>query len=138
MLNEARRVKIKIKTQQMPQEQVKQIVSDGKALKTTMFLVSAIIFCLFPGSVYGLLRFIVGTIQYDTIQYNTLFTHATSRSDPTFSSTMGHGMKWPMSCLIRCMLVGNRGEKFFARAEKQMISVRALHTHFGYGLHFCN
>ena len=122
----------------MPQEQVKQIVSDGKALKTTMFLVSAIIFCLFPGSVYGLLRFIVGTIQYDTIQYNTLFTHATSRSDPTFSSTMGHGMKWPMSCLIRCMLVGNRGEKFFARAEKQMISVRALHTHFGYGLHFCN
>ena len=72
----------------MPQEQVKQIVSDGKALKTTMFLVSAIIFCLFPGSVYGLLRFIVGTIQYDTIQYNTLFTHATSRSDPTFG---GHG-----------------------------------------------
>ena len=47
----------------MPQEQVKQIVSDGKALKTTMFLVSAIIFCLFPGSVYGLPRFIVGTIQ---------------------------------------------------------------------------
>ena len=34
-----------------------------------MFLVSAIIFCLFPGSVYGLLRFIVGTIQYNTIQY---------------------------------------------------------------------
>ena len=69
MLNETRRVKIKIKTQQMPQEQVKQIVSDGKALKTTMFLVSAIIFCLFPGSVYGLQRFIVGTIQYNTIQY---------------------------------------------------------------------
>ena len=67
----------------MPQEQVKQIVSDGKALKTTMFLVSAIIFCLFPGSVYGLRRFIVGTIQYNTntIQYNTLSTHATSRSD---------------------------------------------------------
>ena len=53
----------------MPQEQVKQIVSDGKALKTTLFLVSAIIFCLFPGSVYGLLRFIVGTIQYNTILY---------------------------------------------------------------------
>ena len=76
MLNETRRVKKKIKTQQMPQEQMKQIVSDGKALKTTMFLVSAIIFCLFPGSVYGLRRFIVGTIQY-----NTLSTHATSRSD---------------------------------------------------------
>ena len=39
---------------------------------------------------------------------------------------------------ITDLLVGNRGEKFFARAEKQMISVRALHTHFGYGLHFCN
>ena len=112
MLNETRRVKIKIKTQQMPQEQVKQIVSDGKALKTTMFLVSAIIFCLFPGSVYGLLRFIVGTIQYDTIQYNTLFAHATSRSDPTFSSTMGHGMKWPMSCLIRCMVTPNMKSQF--------------------------
>ena len=70
MLNETRHVKIKIKTQQMPQEQVKQIVSDGKEQQwTTMFLVSAIIFCLFPGSVYGLLRFIVGTIQYNTIQY---------------------------------------------------------------------
>ena len=39
---------------------------------------------------------------------------------------------------ITDLLVGNRGEKFFARAEKQMISVCALHTHFGYGLHFCN
>ena len=46
------------------------------------------------------------------MQYNTLFTHATSRSDPTFSSTMGHGMKWPMSCLIRCMVTPNMKSQF--------------------------
>ena len=78
MLNETRRVKKKIKTQQMPQEQVKQIVSDGKALKTTMFLVPLYFACF---QVLFMVSYALLWVLYNTIQYNTLFIHATSRSD---------------------------------------------------------
>ena len=60
---ETRRVKKQIKTQQIRQDQVKKIVSDNKALKTTVFLLGAVIVCVLPGCVHGFLLLIVGTLR---------------------------------------------------------------------------
>ena len=38
----------KIKTQQLPQQEVERFTSENKALKTTMFVVGAVIICLLP------------------------------------------------------------------------------------------
>ena len=46
---ETRRHQKKIKTQQLPQEQIERFTKDYKALKTTVFVVCAVIFCLLPG-----------------------------------------------------------------------------------------
>ena len=41
-----------IKTQQLPQEEVERFTNENKALKTTVFVVCAVIFSVLPGSVY--------------------------------------------------------------------------------------
>ena len=44
-----------IKTQQLPQEEVERFTKENKALKTTVYVVGAVIFCLLPGVVYLIL-----------------------------------------------------------------------------------
>ena len=41
-----------IRTQQLPQEEVERFTKENKALKTTGFVVAAVIFCVLPGVVY--------------------------------------------------------------------------------------
>ena len=45
---ETRRHQKNMKTQQLPQEEVERFTKDYKALKTTVFVVGAVIFCLLP------------------------------------------------------------------------------------------
>ena len=48
LYRETRRHKRKIKTQQLPQEEVERFTKENKALKTTVFVVCAVIFCFLP------------------------------------------------------------------------------------------
>ncbi|XP_022786972.1 trace amine-associated receptor 5-like [Stylophora pistillata] len=48
MYRETRRHRHKIKTQQLPQEEVERFAKENKALKTTVFVVGAVIVCLLP------------------------------------------------------------------------------------------
>ena len=48
LYRETRRHKKKIKTQQLPQEEVERFTKENKALKTTVFVVGAVILCLLP------------------------------------------------------------------------------------------
>ncbi|XP_078346860.1 uncharacterized protein LOC144632131 [Oculina patagonica] len=48
-----------IKTQQLPQEEVERFVKESKALKTTVFVVGAVVLCLLPASFDFLARNIV-------------------------------------------------------------------------------
>ena len=51
-----------IKTQQLPQEEVERFTKENKALKTTVYVVGAVIFCFLPAGVH-ILIYIVGFIQ---------------------------------------------------------------------------
>ena len=55
LYREARRHQKKIKTQQLPQEEVERFTKENKALKTTVFVLGAVIFCLLPGGGYLIL-----------------------------------------------------------------------------------
>ena len=55
LYRETRRHQKMIKTQQLPQEEVERFTKENKALKTTVFVVCAVIFCFLPGSAYLLL-----------------------------------------------------------------------------------
>ena len=48
LYRETRRHKKKIKTQQLPQEEMERFTKENKALKTTVFVVGAVILCLLP------------------------------------------------------------------------------------------
>ena len=48
MYRETRLQQEKIKTQQLPQQEVERFNKENKALKTTVFVVGAVIFCLLP------------------------------------------------------------------------------------------
>ena len=49
---ETRRHENKIKTQQLPQEQVERFTKESKALQTTVFVVGAVALCLLPAAVF--------------------------------------------------------------------------------------
>ena len=51
LYRETRRHQKMIKTQQLPQEEVERFTKENKALKTTVFVVGAVIFCLLPAGV---------------------------------------------------------------------------------------
>ena len=55
LYRETRRHQKKIKTQQLPQEDVERFSKENKALKTTVFVVCAVIFCLLPAGVVVIL-----------------------------------------------------------------------------------
>ena len=55
LYHETRRHQKMIKTQQLPQEEVERFTKENKALKTTVYVVGAVIFCLLPGVVYLIL-----------------------------------------------------------------------------------
>ena len=42
----------KIKTQQLPQEAVERFAQENKALKTTVYIVGAVVFCLLPAACF--------------------------------------------------------------------------------------
>ena len=48
MYRETRRHQEKIKTQQLPQEEVEKFTKENKALKTTLYVICAVLFCLLP------------------------------------------------------------------------------------------
>ena len=54
LYRETRRHEKKIKTQQLPQEEVERFTKESKALKTTVFVVGAIVLCLLPSTVFFL------------------------------------------------------------------------------------
>ena len=55
LYRETRRHEKKIKTQQLPQEEVERFAKESKALKTTVYVVGAVVVCLLPATVYILL-----------------------------------------------------------------------------------
>ena len=55
----------KIKTHQLPQEEVERFVKERKALKTTVYVIGAVLLCLSPGTL-SLLSFL---LEQDTIAY---------------------------------------------------------------------
>jgi len=50
LYRETLRQRKKIKTQQLPQEAVERFVKENKALKTTVYIVGAVVFCLLPAA----------------------------------------------------------------------------------------
>ena len=62
LYRETRRHQKKIKTQQLPQEEVERFTKENKALKTTVYVVGAVIFCLLPAIVY-IIIYLLGFIQ---------------------------------------------------------------------------
>ena len=52
LYHETRRHQNKIKTQQLPQEEVERFAKESKALKTTVFVVGAVMFCLLPAGIF--------------------------------------------------------------------------------------
>ena len=50
LYKEAAHQKNKIKTQQLPQEHVERLLKERKALKTTVYVVGAVLLCLSPGA----------------------------------------------------------------------------------------
>ena len=50
LYKEAARQKNKLKAQQLPQEDVERFVKERKALKTTVYVVGAVLLCLSPGA----------------------------------------------------------------------------------------
>ena len=58
LYRETRRHEKKIKTQQLPQEEVERFTKESKALKTTVFVVGAIVLCLMPSTVFFLSVFL--------------------------------------------------------------------------------
>ena len=55
LYHETRRQRKKIKTQQLPQEEVERFTKENKALKTTVYVVGAVLLCLLPASVFLIL-----------------------------------------------------------------------------------
>ncbi|XP_078375901.1 beta-2 adrenergic receptor-like [Oculina patagonica] len=62
LYRETLRHKKKIKTQQLPQEEVERFVKESKALKTTVFVVSAVVLCFAPVFLFLVLS-VVGLFQ---------------------------------------------------------------------------
>ncbi|XP_020604769.1 alpha-1A adrenergic receptor-like [Orbicella faveolata] len=54
LYRETLRQRKKIKTQQLPQEEVERFAKESKALKTTVYIVGAVVFCLLPMAFYPL------------------------------------------------------------------------------------
>ena len=50
LYHETLRQRKKIKTQQLPQEAVERFANESKALKTTVYIVGAVVFCLLPAA----------------------------------------------------------------------------------------
>ena len=62
LYRETRRHQKKTKTQHLPQEEVERFTKENKALKTTVYVVGAVIFCFLPAGVY-IIIYLVGFIQ---------------------------------------------------------------------------
>ena len=52
---ETLRLRKKIRTQQLPQQEIERFVKENKALKTTVLVVGAVVLCFLPMAVYQLL-----------------------------------------------------------------------------------
>ena len=52
LYRETLRQRKKIKTQQLPQEAVERFAQENKALKTTVYIVGAVVFCLLPAAIF--------------------------------------------------------------------------------------
>lgn len=57
LFRETRRHERMIKTQQLPQEEVERFRKDSKALKTTVYVVGAVVLCLLPAAIFLFLVF---------------------------------------------------------------------------------
>ena len=83
LYQETRRHQKMIKTQQLPQEEVEQFLKESKALKTTVYVVGAVMLCLLPTA--SLLFFILldahGTFQISSIlDENLCYVELASKS----------------------------------------------------------
>ena len=58
LYKEAARQKNKLKAQQLPQEDVERFVKERKALKTTVYVIGAVLLCFSPGAVLTILSYI--------------------------------------------------------------------------------
>ena len=67
MYRETARHKDKIKTQHLPQEDVERFLKENKALKTTLFVVGAVLVCLLP---VGFFFIVVVTGLHDIFPIN--------------------------------------------------------------------
>ena len=70
LYRESRRHEIQIKTQQLPQEEVKRFVKENKALKTAAFVVGAVLLCFIPTAL-SMFPLLVGVRRHFHI--NTVF-----------------------------------------------------------------
>ena len=70
---ETLRQRRKMKTEQIPQEEVERIVKENKALKTTVLVVGTVLLCFIPLLIYLLLVFLwSGIFVYQASLYNVL------------------------------------------------------------------
>ena len=70
---ETLRQRRKMKTEQIPQEEVERIVKENKALKTTVLVVGTVLLCFIPLLIYLLLVFLwSGILVYQASLYNVL------------------------------------------------------------------
>ena len=67
LYRETRRHKKKIKTQQLPQEEMERFFKESKALKTTVLVVSAVVICFLPIAVTVSLKRMMTGKEYDAV-----------------------------------------------------------------------
>ena len=70
LYRETRHHEKKIKAQQLPQEEVERFAKESKALKTTVYVVGAVVMCLLPAAIFVLL---VLYISVEKIYQSSLF-----------------------------------------------------------------
>ena len=70
LYRETRRQEKKIKTQQLPQEEVERFAKESKALKTTVYVVGAVVVCLLPAAIF---LFLVLYISVEKIYPSNLY-----------------------------------------------------------------
>ena len=71
LYKEAAHQKNKIKTQQLPREDVERLIKERKALKTTVYVVGAVLLCLSPGA---LSKFVNVIAEQKSAYLHTMFS----------------------------------------------------------------
>lgn len=94
-----------IKTQQLPQEEVQRFLKESKALKTTVFLVGAVVLCFEPAIFYLLLEVSVQKLNssenFNFLQWVRTFVMLNSFLNPLIYCSRLKEMRFAFTIVTR-------------------------------------